>query len=136
MNVAELPVPQSSCEAMCPPQAMTTVERFAVVVKLINPVEKHFPVPCRTFWFTYEKAVRLVPSGPKIFMDPEPTVPTKVPAEPPQFVSVGASIDSVSSGAEGSQSLAANTSPHGLLLFAWNALGVDDVVSVASKEPM
>jgi hypothetical protein len=51
MKLAELPAPQSASLAMCPPQARTTVPA-PLVVKVIETVVLHWPVPDTSFSLT------------------------------------------------------------------------------------
>src|SRR5579859_2522406 len=56
MALAELPTPQSSADAMCPPQARTTSQPpdggVPDRLKVMEIVVAHTPVPCTTFWLT------------------------------------------------------------------------------------
>src|SRR5215472_1709565 len=57
MALAELPVPQSSADAMCPPQARTTSQPLEGAaperLKVMLTVVMHTPPPDVTSWLTY-----------------------------------------------------------------------------------
>src|SRR5438552_3986497 len=95
-------------------------------------VVEHWPVPDGSFCDAYVTGPMVVPAGPQSLICPG-ICDGGVPEEPLQLANDAAGMEANAVGDAGLQP--AILSEHGSLLFAWRAVAVGLVFSVASNDP-